>query len=62
MLGNLFNHIPPVTQGLLLFIGAIGLLTYGEIVDKYNLYFSFEKIFYEGEVSKLLILGKNITK
>lgn len=51
MLGNLFSHIPPVTQILLLVTGSIGLLTYGEIVDKYNLYFSFDKIVYEGEVS-----------
>ena len=51
MLGNLFSHIPPVTQVLLLITGTIGLLTYGEIVDKYNLYFSFDKIFFEGEVT-----------
>ena len=55
MLGNLFSHIPPVTQILLLITGSIGLLTYGGIVDKYNLYFSFDKIFYEGEVSLVLI-------
>lgn len=41
MLGNFLNHIPPVTQGQLFLIGIIGLLTYGEIIDKYNLYFSF---------------------
>ena len=55
MLGNLFSHIPPVTQILLLVTGSIGLLTYGEIFDKYNLYFSFDKIVYEGEVSLVLI-------
>lgn len=40
MLGNFLNNIPPVTQIQLLVIGSIGLLTYGDIVDKYNLYFN----------------------
>lgn len=50
MFGNLFSHIPPVTQVLLFVTAAIGLLTYGEIIDKYDLYFSFDKVFYSGEV------------
>ena len=45
MIGNFLNNIPPVTKILLFIIGAIGLLTYGEIVDKYNLYFNTDKIF-----------------
>lgn len=40
MLGNFLNNIPPVTQIQLFVIGSIGLLTYGDIVDKYNLYFN----------------------
>ena len=45
MLGNFLNNIPPVTRILLFIVGTIGLLNYGEIVDKYNLYFNTEKIF-----------------
>lgn len=56
-MGNLHGGIPPVTKIQLIIIGAIGLLSYGEVLDKYNLYFNTEKIFLEGEVLFYLFLG-----
>jgi hypothetical protein len=43
--------LPPVTK-LLMIHQLLGLaIQYGDYFSRYDLYFNFEKIFYEGEVA-----------
>lgn len=48
---DIFSHITPLTKLQAVFMITLSFLVYGEIASKYDMYFNFEKIFVQMQVT-----------